>query len=354
MEPDSPVGLLTAEPAEPPPVPWYQRKTDELLQMRLCDLPLRIQGSEIEPQIQQLYAQLETRGIPLRPPCYLGDEWFSPNGAPAIAVPFYLAHPRLKELEMAQMLEVAGGDPISCQQLLRHESGHAVDHAFKLNQREDYQKVFGNHDEDYNPETYTPKPYSKSYVIHLPNWYGQSHPDEDFAETFAVWLTDPPEVWRERYKGWNALEKLEFVDGLMRELATKKPLVRKIRRRFDANKSRKTLTRHYAERRKLFAEDFPDFYDADLRAIFERGPSGEESAAKFMRRHRAALIGSLVEWTGQRKYTVSELVTKLSKRCSQLKLPAPRDAVRLQFEIGAYLASLVTTHLYTGKFKRIL
>ena len=118
--------------------------------------------------------------------------------------------------------------------------------------------------------------------------------------------------------------------------------------------TRKTLARHYAERRKLFAEDFPDFYDADLRAIFERGSAGEESAAKFMRRHRAALIVSLVEWTGQRKYTVTELVTKLSKRCAKLKLPAPRDTARLQFEIGAYLASLVTTHLYTGKFKRIL
>ena len=351
MEPDSPEGLSAAEPVA---VPWHQLKTDELLKMRLCDLPLHIQGSEIEPQVWQLYAQLEDRSVPIRPACYLGDEWFSPNGSPAIALPFYLAHPRLKELELAHMLEVAGGDAESCQQLLRHECGHALDHAFQLNQREDYQAVFGNHDEEYNPETYTPKPYSKSYVLNLPNWYGQSHPDEDFAETFAVWLTDPPEVWRERYKGWNALDKLEYVDRLMQELAGKKPLVRKVRRRFDVSKSRKTLARHYAERRKLFAEDFPDFYDADLRAIFGRGPAGEESAAKFMRRHRRALIASLVEWTGQRKYTVTELVTKLTKRCASLKLPAPRDAVRLQFEVGAYLASLVTTHLYTGKFKRIL
>ena len=28
--------------------------------------------------------------------------------------------------------------------------------------------------------------------MHLDPWYAQSHPDEDFAETFAVWLT--PEV----------------------------------------------------------------------------------------------------------------------------------------------------------------
>jgi hypothetical protein len=168
-----------------------------------------------------------------------------------------------------------------------------------------------------------------------------------------VWLTDPPEVWRARYKGWKALEKLEYVNRLMHELATKQPLVRRIRRRFDAHKSRKTLARHYVERRKLFAEDFPDFYDADLRAIFDRGVPDDETAAKFMRRNRAALIAAIVQWTGQRKYTVSQLVARLTKRCAELKLPAPRDAARTQFEIAAYLASLVTTHLYTGKFKRI-
>jgi hypothetical protein len=351
--------IETVEPiAEPTAIPWHQLKTDELLQLRLCDLGVKIQGSELEPQLMDLYLQLQHRGVQVFPPCYLGDEWFSPTGVPAIAIPFYLAHPRLKELEMAEMLEVAGGDPESCQMLLRHECGHAIDHAYKLSEREDWQAVFGSHDAEYNPVTYTPKPYSKSFVQNLPNWYAQSHPDEDFAETFAVWLTDPPEVWRERYQGWKALDKLEYVNSLMEQLKGQKPLVRRIRRRFEAAKSRKTLARHYAERRKLFAEDFPDFYDADLRTIFGRGNTSgrshpsEESAAKFMRRNRAALIASIVQWTGQRKYTVSELVNKLTKRCGKLKLPAPRDAVRLQFEVGAYLASLVTTHLYTGKFKR--
>jgi hypothetical protein len=333
--------IVETETTAAPVVPWHQLKTEELLQVRMCDLGLSIQGSDLEQQLLDLYLQLQHRGLQVFPPCYLGDEWFSPTGVPAIAIPFYLAHPRLKELEMAEMLEVSGADPEACQMLLRHECGHAMDHAYSLGHREDWQAVFGNQEADYNPITYTPKPYSRSFVQNLPNWYAQSHPDEDFAETFAVWLSDPPEVWRERY-----------MDRLMRELATQKPLVRRIRRPFDVSKSRKTLARHYAERRKLFAEDFPDFYDADLRAIFGRGAVGDESAAKFMRHHRASLITSLVKWTGQRKYTVTELVAKLTKRCAQLKLRAPRDAGRLQFEVGAYLASLVTTHLYTGKFKR--
>jgi hypothetical protein len=128
--------------------------------------------------------------------------------------------------------------------------------------------------------------------------------------------------------------------------------VKRGRRISEARKLKKTLDRYYAQRRKLYAEDFPDFYDADLRAIFRDGDPGAESAAKVMRRHRAALVESIVQWTGQRKYTVSMLVRKLILRCQALKLAAPKDPARLYFELAAYLAALVTNHMYTGRFKR--
>ena len=35
----------------------------------------------------------------------------------------------------------------------------------------------------------------------------------------------PAEEWRERYRGWKALEKLEYVDALMGEARKKAPLV---------------------------------------------------------------------------------------------------------------------------------
>ena len=127
--------------------------------------------------------------LSFRPACYLGDEWFSPAGSPAIAIPFYLAHPRLKTLEMHQMLQVEGGTPEWCQQLLRHESGHAIDHAYRFSSRDDWRAVFGSPETEYAPETYQPRPYSNGFVRNLPNWYAQAHPDEDFAETFAVWLS---------------------------------------------------------------------------------------------------------------------------------------------------------------------
>jgi hypothetical protein len=331
---------------------WVALKDDELLCLRLCDLNLRIEGSELEPRILQLDTELAARGVTFRPDCYLGDEWFSPDGVPAIAIPFYLAHPRLKSLELRQMMEVEGGTQESCMMLLRHECGHAIDHAYQFSRRKEWQRVFGSPDAEYTPETYTPRPHSRGFVRHLPNWYAQAHPDEDFAETFAVWLASPIEELRERYRGWKALEKVEYVDALMREAAGTKPAVRRGRRMSEVRRLRKTLARHYAARRKLYAEDLPDFYDADLRAIFLKGELGPDSAARAMRRCRATLIAAIVEWTGQRKYTVDMLVRKLALRCRELKLQSPRDPVTLHIELAAYLSALVTNHLYTGRFKR--
>jgi hypothetical protein len=331
---------------------WYALKDDELLKLRICDLGVRIEQSDLEARIGQLYSELAARGVALRPDCYLGDEWFSPDGVPAIAIPFYLAHPRLKALELHQMLEVEGGTEEWCRMLLRHECGHAIDHAYQFSARGDWQTVFGSPDTEYAPETYRPRPYSKSFVRHLPNWYAQAHPEEDFAETFAVWLATPPDGWRQRYRGWKAIEKLEYVDSMMNESAGRPPTVNGGRRISEARKLRKTLARHYAARRRLYAEDFPDFYDADLRAIFENTEADGETAVALMRRHRGALIASVVQWTGQRRYTVSMLVRKLMLRCRELHLTAPKDSARLHFELVAYLTALVTNHLYTGRFKR--
>jgi hypothetical protein len=341
------------EPMQPASEPfWCAFKDEELLALRICDLGVRIEHSELVPRIEQLKRELAERGVPLRPDCYLGDEWFSPDGVPAISIPFYLAHPRLKLLELHQMMEVEGGTPEWCQMLLRHECGHAVDHAYQFSSRAGWRDVFGSPETEYAPDTYRPRPYSRSFVLHLPNWYAQAHPDEDFAETFAVWLASEPGDWRRRYAGWKALEKLEYIHCLMQEVAAAPPPVVRRGRISEARKLRTTLARHYAGRRKLYAEDFPDFYDADLRVIFGNGEPGGESAAAVMRRHRGALVASIVRWTGQRKYTVSMLVRKLMSRCRALNLTAPKDAVRLDFELASYLASLVTNHLYTGRFKR--
>ena len=195
---------------------------------------------------------------------------------PGVAIPFYLAHPRLARLELGQMLEVEGGTREWCLKILRHETGHAIENAYNLRRRPTRQSLFGSTSDPY-PEYYSPKPYSKSFVIHLDGWYAQSHPDEDFAETFAVWLT-PGSGWRERYAGWPALRKLEYLDKVMREIASKPAPVRTRRTPFSLSTIKSTLRKHYQRKRQHYGVDHPDSYDRDLRRIFPERRRGGAAA----------------------------------------------------------------------------
>jgi hypothetical protein len=330
---------------------WYELPDERLLGLRICDLPLSIAGSEVEPRIAQLSSELEARKLLVRPECYLGDEWFSPEDRTLISIPFYLAHPRLKSLEQKMMMEVEGGDPEWCQRLLRHECGHAVEHAYQLHKRRRRKELFGPRTADYDPDTYRPHPYSRSFVRHLPNWYAQAHPDEDFAETFAVWL-DPKADWRAQYKGWRALAKLEYVDELMKEIAGKPPAVIGGRKEYEARKIRSTLESFYKRRKKLYATDAPDFYDRDLKRLFGEEDPGRASAVVFLRRHRKHVIDSVSRWTGEKKVSIEQLLKKLTDRSQQLGLRLSHDEAQTSIEVTAYLATLVTNYRFTGKFKR--
>jgi hypothetical protein len=201
---------------------------------------------------------------------------------PGIGIPFYMGHPRLQRLELSQLLEVEGGTPEWCMRILRHETGHAIDNAYRLRRKRRRQRLFGSSSQEY-PEHYTPKPYSRSFVYHLEPWYAQSHPDEDFAETFAIWLT-PGLDWRQRYAEWPALKKVEYLDQLMLEIKDKPPLVTTRRQVDPLNRMRKTLRKHYEEKAAL-RRGRPDVYDRDLRRLFSDAPEyAAPSASQFIRR----------------------------------------------------------------------
>ena len=201
---------------------WAGLDEPALLERNIRSLGLKLEGSGLERYIAQLHRELASKGLVFMPPCHVGDEWFVPVGIPAIFIPFYLVHDRLRRLERSIILEVEGGTAEWFMQLIRHEAAHAYSYAYRLQRRKKWQETFGlaSTEED---EFYRPRPFSHSYVIHLDDWYAQAHPDEDFAETFAVWLT-PGLDWRERYKDWKALHKLEYVDALMKSLAGKPPV----------------------------------------------------------------------------------------------------------------------------------
>src|SRR5215213_4868772 len=266
---------------------WAAWSNERLLQLRIKDLGLTIEGTWLEPRIDALYETLERRGFRFRPHIWLSEEWFSPLGVPGFAIPFYLAHPRLIRLERSQMLDVEGGTRDEFTRIMRHETGHAIQHGYQFQRRRAWQRLFGKSSQRY-PDYYRPNPASKRYVQHLRLWYAQSHPDEDFAETFAVWLR-PRSDWRTRYAGWPALRKLRYVDWLMNEICDQKPPVATRRVIEPLTKMRKTLAQHYESRRALYVADSARTYDRDLYRLFSADPRHRRAqpASVFIRRHRA-------------------------------------------------------------------
>jgi hypothetical protein len=331
---------------------WVSLSDEDLLKKKISKLGLRIEGTPIEPLIHQLYEELAQKGLVFRPPCHIGDEWFVPEGIPAIFIPFYLVHPRLRELERKMTLEVEGETPEWFMRLMRHEAAHAYSYAYGLYKKKKWQQTFGLASTE-EKEFYRPRPYSRSYVVHLGDWYAQSHPDEDFSETFAVWLT-PGLDWRNEYKGWKALRKLEYLDELMRSIAGKPPIHQPRYTPEDYDCLDIKLKTHYARKRKLYEDSYPDFYDDDLRTLFagRTDAHGPVRASQWLRHRRRELIDSICRWTEEKKYRVDKLLTRLITRCDQLDLYLRSDDAAQLLHVSAYVTTLVVNHLYTGKFKR--
>lgn len=335
----------------PVPPNWAELPDEQLLDLRLSDLPLTLEGTVMEGRIAQLRAELAARGLNVPIHFYISDEWFTPDGTASMAVPFYLAHPRLERLERAQMLEVEGGDHDWCMRILRHEAGHVIDNAFHLRRRRQRRALFGSSSVPY-PEFYSPKPYSKSYVIHLDPWYAQSHPDEDFAETFAVWLT-PDSNWERRYAGWPALAKLKYMDRLMRSLRGAAPAAGHAEEVDPIRRLRHTLRRHYRRKRQHHGLEHPKFYDRDLRRLFSDAPefAGNMTAAQFLGKIRRPVRRVVASWTGIYQYTIDKVLEDMIARCRELKLRLAVPEEQARYEFTVLLTVQTMNYLHSGRHR---
>ena len=320
---------------------------EELLDVRLCELGVRIPGTWLEDMVAQLHDEMGARGLRFRPHCWLSNEWFSPDGVPGVAIPFYLAHPRLMKLERRQMLEVEGGTRTWCMRLLRHEAGHAFDTAYRLRRKKRWARVFGRAGRPY-PSTYRPRPDSRNHVLHLAWWYAQSHPVEDFAETFATWLK-PGSRWRTHYAGWPVLKKLEFVDELVQECGDLPPPVRSRAHVEAVGSLKRTLRAHYKARRRRYGVDLPDFFDQLLERLFAPGRAAtSESAVAFLRRTGPELRRRVVQVTGLHAYTVDQFLEEMKTRCRRLNLRRTRSERHVKLEAAILLAGQVMGYVNGG------
>ena len=311
--------------------------------MRFCDLKLRIERTPLANRVRRLYRELDKRQIGFRPHVWLSEEWFSPDGVPGIAVPFYLAHPRLERLERRMMRNAEGGSAESAMRILRHEAGHAIDTAYRLRRRKRWRDVFGPASLPY-PDTYKARPGSRRYVQHLGEWYAQSHPCEDFAETFAVWLK-PNSAWRRTYAQWPAYHKLQLVDELLESVRGRRAPVRNREVIEPLRDNTRTLADHY--RRKLKRHNIyrRTVTDHLLERIFtdERAREREVRASRLLRAHRSGLVNSAMRELGAERYCVEQILRMVIERADKLRLwvrGTQRDALRHSRWMVVYLTRL--------------
>lgn len=328
---------------------WADFGDEALLNLRFCDLRLIIKGTPLEERIMQLYGELRRRHLRFRPHCWLSTEWFSPDGVPGIAIPFYLAHPRLSKLEFKQMFDVEGGTSRWCMQLLRHEAGHAIDTAYRLHRRKRWRKTFGPYTKPY-PSYYSPNPKSKNYVYHLDWWYAQSHPAEDYAETFAVWL-QPGSNWRKVYEGWPVLKKLEYMNELMNSINDQTPPVRLRETVEPLSENKKTLREYYEEKRAFYGINIPEVYDSELVRLFPGKPENSSkrlSAAAFLRKIKPEITQLCARSVGESPYVIAQILQDMIVRCRALKLYVTRVEEEVQIEVAVFvcLQTLDYIHKY--------
>jgi hypothetical protein len=327
-------------------LPWTRLSDEELLKVRLCDLRVSIDRSSLKPHIRRLYAELESRGIHFRPHVWLGEEWFSPDGVPGIAVPFYLAHPRLEQLERRIMRTVEGGNARWLMRILRHEAGHALDNAYRLRRRKCWRELFGPASRPY-PRRYRARPGSRRYVHHLGEWYAQAHPTEDFAETFAVWLK-PHSDWRRSYADWPAFEKLQLVEALMGSVGARRAPVHNRERVEPIDANTRTLAQHYRRKLARHRHYRRGLADDMLQRLFstERAHANTMRASTLLRAQKAALVSAVADELATPLYSVHQMLRLLIERSEALVLYVRgnrREAVR---DVRAMLARI--TRLYAA------
>lgn len=326
---------------------WASWSDERLLATPIRDLKLPFRGTWLSDCLHELHTEMAEKGLKVRPHGWLSSEWFSPSNTPGIAFPFYLAHPRLMALERKMIIDVEGGTRADCMRILRHEAGHVMQHSYALHRHRRWQQLFGRSSKHY-PRYYRPDPASRDFVQHLRLWYAQSHPDEDFAETFAVWLT-PRSNWRKRYEGWPALKKLQYVDELMAKIAREEPVLTRRLKVEPLSALRMTFDEHYKKKIAHYSVESPRAYDRDLLRIFSMSPRHRNwpPAANFIRHHRKEVRQRVAKWTGEYQLTIDTVLDEMIERCRELQLRAVGSERQLRRDFTVLLTAKTVHSLYS-------
>jgi hypothetical protein len=321
------------------------------------DLKLTIEGTRLEPVVSEFGRELESVGIRrLRPRFYLSTEWGVAFNTVAIGIPFYLARPDLTALHVERHGHIEGFGPIDILRYLRHEMGHVVCYGYKLYDEPEWVNLFGSITQPY-VEEYRPAPFSRRYVRHLPGWYAQKHPDEDWAETFAVWMT-PGLDWRTEYGDRPAaLAKLTYCDRTLVRLRDIDPLV--TASDLDEDVGQIAISADEFYRAQSLPAEFPLGLDGALRAIFEDLGAPEDltsiaprkPASALIRKNERVLMANVYRWTGHFPERTRALLRHLAERAEGLNQVYPEDREMPAIAaITTLVTALAMNHVHRGSY----
>ncbi len=333
----------------------WQTVRYELLNTRISDLGLRIEGGRLEPLVLHLYGELAAKKLKFRPAVYLTDTWGCPDRVPLIGIPFFLADERLMRIEEEQTGDVE--DVRKTMMFLRHEAAHAFNYAYKLWEFPEWDEVFGSFDLPYR-EVFKPRPASRNFVRHLyveeyGRSYAQKHPDEDFAETFAVWLT-PRSGWRRKYRFWPVIEKLNCVDRWICDVRNKPPARTTGQILNPVERMNILLVDHYGASAEQYRAAAQGYLDDRLREVFPRISRGRTLALNsLLKKHRQRLADRLRSMSGLLDLEVTAILDKLEERSQALKVKVFEEQVEAGLVDAAALASaLAMEFAFTGRLAR--
>ncbi len=322
----------------------------------ICELKLTIEGTPLEPVVREFLDEVRARQIRIEPHCYLADQWGVPFGSISIGIPFYLASDELTAFHGERAGHIEGAGRSELLRYLRHEMGHVVNYAYRLYETEEWVSLFGSMTQPY-VEEYRPIPFSRRFVRHLPGWYAQKHPDEDWAETFAVWMA-PGDRWREEYERWpTALSKLMYCDRTMAALASHEaPDV--VRDPDEHVESIRLTAEEFYESQTAEGPEFPEGLDGALLSIFEDDGRPEHastaprhSAAELIRRLRNSIATDVFRWTGHFPEHSHQLLRHIAGRLEALSQVYPADREpQMTVAITALVSALAMNHVFHGTY----
>ncbi|HOK39797.1 MAG TPA: putative zinc-binding metallopeptidase [bacterium] len=332
----------------------------ELLNTPINKLGLKIEGSILEQAIDEVYKEIEENEIILRPNFYLSDSYGCCEGTANIGLAFWDANEILREIVYEVKKKKRSYDQLL--NLIRHEFGHAFCYSYKLYRENDFRELFeveGNFFRTYpDHNNYKPNPWSRNYVNPDGDYYAQKHPDDDFAETFAVYL-NKNEDWRSIYKNRKgALRKIFFVKSVIRKYGKLEPFVLNNPHELHIPISEldMTVADFLKCSKRKYLKNASGFVDFDLKKIFKKNHKKYKSKYKFavelIKENKQALIKKFIGlYNLKSKYIISDLIEKIENRLNILELVFKKvDEDNKLLDLTMYISKLVNNYLLTESY----